>query len=134
MDAGAIAGFDVVQLVNEPSAAAIALDLRAQFVKKNVLVVDVGAGKVDVSSLYIDRGEFKVCPRFKNVRVTVYMTKHIGLVRLCMQIVFDFCKHVCKYVCACMYVCMHVCMNTWVYACICGYACVYMHVYLYVFV
>ncbi|CAA0832133.1 Probable mediator of RNA polymerase II transcription subunit 37c [Striga hermonthica] len=65
-DAGAIAGLNVIRIINEPTAAAIAygLDYKAAAVawgeKKNVFVFDLGGGTCDVSLLTIDKGTFKV--------------------------------------------------------------------------
>lgn len=58
-DAGIIAGLNVVRVLNEPTAAAIAygLDEKAE---KNILVFDLGGGTFDVSILTIDDGVFEV--------------------------------------------------------------------------
>jgi molecular chaperone DnaK len=58
-DAGTIAGLDVVRILNEPTAAALAygLDLREQ---QRVLVWDLGGGTFDVSVLDIGDGLFEV--------------------------------------------------------------------------
>ncbi|XVF83649.1 hypothetical protein PTKIN_Ptkin16aG0506900 [Pterospermum kingtungense] len=62
-DAGVIAGFNVMRIINEPTAAAIAygLDKKATGVgEKNVLIFDLGGGTFDVSLLTIDEGIFQV--------------------------------------------------------------------------
>jgi L1 cell adhesion molecule like protein len=64
-NAGAIAGLDVLRIINEPTAAALAygLDLAAgdQAAKaKNILIFDLGGGTFDVSLLTIDGGIFEV--------------------------------------------------------------------------
>ncbi|KAM0850412.1 hypothetical protein ACQ4PT_053104 [Festuca glaucescens] len=61
-DAGAIAGLNVVRLVNEPTAAALAygLDKVDEKKEKNVLVFDLGGGTFDVSVLALDGGVFEV--------------------------------------------------------------------------
>ncbi|CAA0832132.1 Probable mediator of RNA polymerase II transcription subunit 37c [Striga hermonthica] len=65
-DAGAIAGLNVIRIINEPTAAAIAygLDYKADASswgeKKNVFVFDLGGGTCDVSLLTIDEGTFEV--------------------------------------------------------------------------
>lgn len=59
-DAGAIAGLNVLRIVNEPSAAAIAYGLDKKSGEKNVIVFDLGGGTFDVSLLTIDDGIFEV--------------------------------------------------------------------------
>jgi len=60
-DAGLIAGLNVLRILNEPTAAAIAygLDKRGKG-EKNVLIFDLGGGTFDVSLLTIDDGMFEV--------------------------------------------------------------------------
>jgi heat shock protein 5 len=60
-DAGAIAGLNVLRIINEPTAAAIAygLDQKSKG-EKNILVFDLGGGTFDVSLLTIDNGVFEV--------------------------------------------------------------------------
>jgi len=60
-DAGLIAGLNVLRIINEPTAAAIAygLDKRGGG-EKNVLIFDLGGGTFDVSLLTIDDGIFEV--------------------------------------------------------------------------
>ncbi|KAK4761071.1 hypothetical protein SAY87_005964 [Trapa incisa] len=62
-DAGAIAGLNVMRIINEPTAAAIAygLDKKAsRSGEKNVLIFDLGGGTFDVSLLTIEEGIFEV--------------------------------------------------------------------------
>jgi L1 cell adhesion molecule like protein len=61
-DAGAIAGLEVLRIINEPTAAAIAygLDKVAEQRERNVLIFDLGGGTFDVSLLTIDGGIFEV--------------------------------------------------------------------------
>jgi len=63
-DAGTISGLDVLRIINEPTAAAIAygLDKKTAGVQgeKNVLIFDLGGGTFDVSLLAIDDGIFEV--------------------------------------------------------------------------
>jgi L1 cell adhesion molecule like protein len=61
-DAGRIAGLNVLRIINEPTAAAIAygLDKTDQSGEKNVLIFDLGGGTFDVSLLTIDGGIFEV--------------------------------------------------------------------------
>ena len=62
-DAGAIAGLNVLRIINEPTAAAIAygLDKKAKGdAEQNILIFDLGGGTFDVSILTIDDGIFEV--------------------------------------------------------------------------
>uniref|UniRef100_A0A0N4Z0J3 Endoplasmic reticulum chaperone BIP n=1 Tax=Parastrongyloides trichosuri TaxID=131310 RepID=A0A0N4Z0J3_PARTI len=59
-DAGTIAGLNVVRVINEPTAAAIAYGLDKKEGEKNILVFDLGGGTFDVSLLTIDNGVFEV--------------------------------------------------------------------------
>merc|ERR1719171_2585813 len=60
-DAGAIAGLNVLRIINEPTAAAIAYGLDKQSSgETNVLIFDLGGGTFDVSLLTIDDGIFEV--------------------------------------------------------------------------
>ncbi|CAO3587728.1 unnamed protein product [Absidia cylindrospora] len=60
-DAGAIAGLEVLRIINEPTAAAIAYGLDANDKKeRNVLIFDLGGGTFDVSLLTISGGVFAV--------------------------------------------------------------------------
>ncbi|KAJ9180253.1 hypothetical protein P3X46_008522 [Hevea brasiliensis] len=59
-DAGAIAGLNVVRIINEPTAAAIAYGLDKKGEEINILVYDLGGGTYDVSILTIDNGVFEV--------------------------------------------------------------------------
>ena len=62
-DAGKIAGLNVMRIINEPTAAAIAYGLDKKSWRegeRNVLVFDLGGGTFDVSLVTIDEGMFKV--------------------------------------------------------------------------
>ena len=60
-DAGAIAGLNVLRIINEPTAAAIAYGLdKASKGEQNVLIFDLGGGTFDVSLLSLDDGVFEV--------------------------------------------------------------------------
>ncbi|XP_059457473.1 heat shock cognate 70 kDa protein 2-like [Corylus avellana] len=60
-DAGNIAGLNVMRIINESTAAAIAYGLdEIDIGKKNVLIFDLGGGTVDLSLLTIENGTFKV--------------------------------------------------------------------------
>nr|XP_004307524.2 PREDICTED: heat shock cognate 70 kDa protein-like [Fragaria vesca subsp. vesca] len=62
-DAGATAGLNVMRIINEPTAAAIAygIDKKANWHgKRNVMIFDLGGGTLDVSLLTIGDGDFEV--------------------------------------------------------------------------
>ncbi len=59
-DAGKIAGLDVMRIINEPTAAAIAYGLNRHVDNEKVLVYDFGGGTFDVSILEIHKGVFEV--------------------------------------------------------------------------
>ncbi|KAI8974497.1 heat shock 70 kDa protein [Pilobolus umbonatus] len=59
-DAGTIAGLQILRIINEPTAAAIAYGLDRNDGEKTVLVYDLGGGTFDVSLLSIDDGIFEV--------------------------------------------------------------------------
>jgi L1 cell adhesion molecule like protein len=60
-DAGAISGLNVLRIINEPTAAAIAYGLdKKGSGERNVLIFDLGGGTFDVSLLTIDDGIFEV--------------------------------------------------------------------------
>merc|ERR1711998_102730 len=55
-----IAGLDVLRIINEPTAAAIAYGMDKKSGEKNIIVFDLGGGTFDVSLLTIDNGVFEV--------------------------------------------------------------------------
>ena len=59
-DAGVIAGLNVLRIINEPTAAAIAYGLEKTKGEKNILIFDCGGGTHDISILTIDDGVFEV--------------------------------------------------------------------------
>ena len=61
-DAGVIAGLNILRIINEPTAAAIAygMDTKSSDGEKNILIFDLGGGTFDVSLLSIDDGIFEV--------------------------------------------------------------------------
>ncbi|XP_074273819.1 heat shock cognate 70 kDa protein-like [Silene latifolia] len=65
-DAGTIAGLNVIRIINEPTAAALAYGLDKKNFgsdddsKRNVMVFDLGGGTFDVSLVTIDKGTFEV--------------------------------------------------------------------------
>ena len=61
IDAGKIAGLNIIKLINEPNAAAIAYGLEKNFnIVKNVLVFDLGGGTLDVTIIEINKKKFNV--------------------------------------------------------------------------
>lgn len=60
-DAGTICGLNVLRIINEPTAAAIAYGLdKKTGTERNVLIFDLGGGTFDVSVLTIEDGIFEV--------------------------------------------------------------------------
>ncbi|KZF21138.1 hsp70-like protein C [Xylona heveae TC161] len=59
-DAGTIAGLNVLRIVNEPTAAAIAYGLDKTGDERQIIVYDLGGGTFDVSLLSIEDGVFEV--------------------------------------------------------------------------
>jgi heat shock 70kDa protein 1/2/6/8 len=60
-DAGAIAGLNVLRIINEPTAAAVAYGLdKAKDKEQNILIFDLGGGTFDVSLLTLEEGIFEV--------------------------------------------------------------------------
>lgn len=60
-DAGKIAGLEVLRIINEPTAAALAYGLDKTNKDEKVLVFDLGGGTFDVSVLELGDGVFEVC-------------------------------------------------------------------------
>jgi molecular chaperone DnaK (HSP70) len=57
-DAGTIAGLDVLRIINEPTAAALAYGLEKKLHRdQNILIYDLGGGTFDVSVLTISGGD-----------------------------------------------------------------------------
>jgi L1 cell adhesion molecule like protein len=83
-DAGAIAGLNVMRIINEPTAAAIAYGLdKDGDGEKNVLIFDLGGGTFDTSLLTIDGGIIEVRATNGNTRLggedfDVRMVKHFS--------------------------------------------------------
>jgi len=59
-EAGQVAGLDVLRIINEPTAAALAYGMDKQGADQTILVFDLGGGTFDVSVLEIGEGVFEV--------------------------------------------------------------------------
>src|SRR5205085_7069963 len=59
-EAGQIAGLEVLRIINEPTAAALAYGLDKEGAEQTILVFDLGGGTFDVSVLEIGEGVFEV--------------------------------------------------------------------------
>lgn len=59
-DAGAIAGLEVLRIINEPTAASLAYGLDKGDIEQTILVYDLGGGTFDVSILELGGGVFEV--------------------------------------------------------------------------
>ncbi|AKB50554.1 Chaperone protein DnaK [Methanosarcina barkeri str. Wiesmoor] len=59
-DAGAIAGLDVLRIINEPTSASLAYGLDKGDIEQKILVYDLGGGTFDVSILELGGGVFEV--------------------------------------------------------------------------
>lgn len=59
-DAGAIAGLEVIRIINEPTAAALAYGLDKQNKDAKILVFDLGGGTLDVTIMELGSGVFEV--------------------------------------------------------------------------
>ena len=59
-DAGQIAGLNILRIINEPTAAALAYGLNNGEDEKKILIFDLGGGTFDVSLLQLDNGIFEV--------------------------------------------------------------------------
>jgi molecular chaperone DnaK len=59
-DAGKVAGLNVLRIINEPTAAALAYGLDKEGVEQTILVFDLGGGTFDVSILELGEGVFEV--------------------------------------------------------------------------
>ncbi|KAK3996904.1 hsp70-like protein [Cladorrhinum sp. PSN332] len=68
-DAGTIAGLNVVRVVNEPTAAALAYGIDKLEGERQVLVYDLGGGTFDVSLLSLEDGVFEVLATAGNTRL-----------------------------------------------------------------
>ena len=68
-DAGKIAGLEVLRIINEPTAAALAYGLDKEETEQKIMVYDLGGGTFDVSILDIGDGVFEVLATSGNNRL-----------------------------------------------------------------
>ena len=68
-DAGKIAGLEVLRIINEPTAAALAYGVDKDGVNQKVMIFDLGGGTFDVSILEISDGVFEVLATNGNTRL-----------------------------------------------------------------
>merc|ERR1712166_942026 len=83
-DAGAISGLEVLRIINEPTAAAIAYGMDKKAGEQNIIVFDLGGGTFDVSLLTIDGGVFEV--------VATAGDTHLGGEDFDQRVTEHFCK------------------------------------------
>lgn len=81
-DAGEIAGFQVLRIINEPTAAALAYGLDKQNKEETVLVYDLGGGTFDVTAMRISPGKLDV--------ISTHGDRNLGG--------FDWDNRICEYV------------------------------------
>lgn len=68
-DAGKIAGLEVLRIINEPTAAALAYGLDKEKTEQKIMIYDLGGGTFDVSLLEIGDGVFEVLATAGNNRL-----------------------------------------------------------------
>ena len=68
-DAGTIAGLNILRIINEPTAAAIAYGLHRVSDERNILIFDLGGGSFDVSLMTIENGIFEVKATAGNIHL-----------------------------------------------------------------
>ncbi len=68
-DAGKIAGLEVLRIINEPTAAALAYGMDKEKVEQKIMIFDLGGGTFDVSLLEIGDGVFEVLATAGNNRL-----------------------------------------------------------------
>lgn len=83
-DAGSISGLEVLRIINEPTAAAIAYGMDKKKEEQSIIVFDLGGGTFDVSLLTIDGGVFEV--------VSTAGDTHLGGEDFDQRLADHFCK------------------------------------------
>ena len=73
-DAGKIAGLEVLRIINEPTAAALAFGMDKRRPRQKIMIYDLGGGTFDVSILDIGDGVFEVLATNGNTHFEVEMT------------------------------------------------------------
>lgn len=68
-DAGRIAGLEVMRIINEPTAAALAYGMDKEKIEQKIMIFDLGGGTFDVSLLEIGDGVFEVLATAGNNRL-----------------------------------------------------------------
>ena len=95
-DAGTISGLNVLRVINEPTAAAIAYGLEKNVIgERNVLIFDLGGGTFDVSIVTIEDGIFEVKATSGNTHLggedfDQRMVEHFIQVTWCFMIKWAF--------------------------------------------
>src|SRR3546814_5262941 len=83
-DAGQIAGLEVLRIINEPTAAALAYGLEKQD-GKTIAVSDLGGGTFDISILEIGDGVFEVTSRSEEHTSELTTLMRISYAYFCLQ-------------------------------------------------
>lgn len=81
-DAGKIAGLEVLRIINEPTAAALAYGVDKDGVNQKVMIFDLGGGTFDVSILEISDGVFEVLATNGNTRLAATILIIVSLTGL----------------------------------------------------
>ena len=92
-DAGVIAGLNILRIINEPTAAAIAYGLDKQdAASMNVLIFDLGGGTFDVSVLTIEDGIFEVKSTAGDTHLggEVNLNFHVFVVKSLTELIYQF--------------------------------------------
>ena len=92
---GVIAGLNVLRIINEPTAAAIAYGLdkkKGSTAESNVLIFDLGGGTFDVSILTIEDGIFEVKSTAGDTHLggEVNLNFHVFVVKSLTELIYQF--------------------------------------------